>query len=85
MNIYKIYIMDIETKKRIVYLANCSYSKIKLNVESDQEFINQFSYKYNIRIFKNNDVILKSKYTHLKSVPLDLFYDENGKIQRKKK
>jgi hypothetical protein len=76
--------MNTEIKKRIVYLSNCSYSKIKLDVESDQEFINQFSYKYNIRIFKNDEIILKSEYTHLKSVPLDLYYDESGKIQRKK-
>lgn len=69
--------MDIELKKKIVYLTDTSLLKINLKVTDDQEFINQFSYKYNIRIFKDEKLFLKSVYTHKKAKPIDLYISDN--------
>lgn len=72
-----------ENKNRLVFLTNCSRKFIK-NVKDDQEYINQFTYKYNIRLFKDGKVVLKSVRTHLKAVPYDFYFDENNVLQRVK-
>lgn len=69
--------MNIDMKKKIVFLTNTSLVKISMKILDDQEFINQFSYKYNIRIFKDSELYLKSVYTHKKAMPLDLYIDGN--------
>lgn len=69
--------MNQEIRRKIIQIGNCSLGKINMKVENDQDFINQLSYKYNIRIFQNDKIILKSQYTHKKAIPLDLVLIDN--------
>ena len=50
--------LNLEIRKKIMFLTNCSHAKINMKITDDNEFVDQFSYKYNMRIFDSNNNLL---------------------------